>query len=299
VRDGVLVTESAEGVDLRIGTELLDIHALRREGSYFGRPLASAVERSARVHSAAFVDFHAEMLAPFLEGAIVADLGCGQLPYAGALAGRGIRDYYAFDLSAESLRVARDNAPPGLPLHLVMGGVRQVPLPDGAADVVISSEVLEHLDDPPAYLREIRRVLRRGGHASLSTPCASVSLVPSALLPFVRRPGQIGRWWKALNPQTCWSEALAWHPALRPRILRQWMTAAGFRVLRHETRLWYYGTRLRPAWRAFAGLERAGWGGAGAAFAAYLRFTDRVLSMRLPIVRWAGIRQFVLCEKTE
>jgi SAM-dependent methyltransferase len=297
LRDGILEIESGEGVDLRIGDDLLDIHALRRHGLYFGAPLSSAVERAARVHSAAFVDLHAELLGPFLRDALVADLGCGQLPYLAAFAGRGVRDYYAFDLSRESLRVARTYAAPHFPLHPVRCGVKGVPLADGAADVAISSEVLEHVEDPAAYLRELRRVVRPGGHLSLSTPCASLSLAPSVLLPLLARPHRIPRWWRSLNPHTCWEEALAWHPALRPSVLRRWIREAGFRVVRHETRLWFYGSRFRPAWRTFSLLEAAGWRGAGAAFARYLEGTDRILASGLPLIRWGGIRQFVLAER--
>lgn len=38
-----------------------------------------------------------------------------------------------------------------------------VPLPDDSVDVVYSSQVLEHVPDPKAHLREIVRVLRPGG----------------------------------------------------------------------------------------------------------------------------------------
>jgi hypothetical protein len=100
-----------------------------------------------------------------------------------------------------------------------------------------------------------------------------------------------------LNPQNHWAEALSWHPALRPAVLRRWMERAGFRVLRHETRLWYYGSYLRPAWRTFQALERAGWSDAGRSFRRYLRWSDRILGFRLPVLRWAGTRQFILCEK--
>src|SRR3954454_3306352 len=44
-----------------------------------------------------------------------------------------------------------------------------VPLPDGAADAVLSTQVLEHVTDPGVYLDECHRLLRPGGSLLLST----------------------------------------------------------------------------------------------------------------------------------
>ncbi|HWO08031.1 MAG TPA: methyltransferase domain-containing protein [Polyangiaceae bacterium] len=46
------------------------------------------------------------------------------------------------------------------------------PLPeeDGALDAVLALEVIEHLENPRAFLREIARVLKPGGSLVLSTP---------------------------------------------------------------------------------------------------------------------------------
>lgn len=43
-------------------------------------------------------------------------------------------------------------------------------LPDASADVVILLHVIEHVPDPIATMREIRRVLKPGGHMVLETP---------------------------------------------------------------------------------------------------------------------------------
>ena len=50
----------------------------------------------------------------------------------------------------------------------VSGG--SLPVADGAADVVIMSELIEHLVDPDGAVAEARRILRPGGSLLLSTP---------------------------------------------------------------------------------------------------------------------------------
>ncbi|MCB0323547.1 MAG: class I SAM-dependent methyltransferase [Bdellovibrionales bacterium] len=47
-----------------------------------------------------------------------------------------------------------------------------IPYPDQTFDVVVSSDVLEHLEDPVATFREIRRVLKPGGWFLSKTPNA-------------------------------------------------------------------------------------------------------------------------------
>jgi SAM-dependent methyltransferase len=42
-------------------------------------------------------------------------------------------------------------------------GTRDIPYPDASFDLVLSHDVLEHVDDPMASMAEIRRVLRPGG----------------------------------------------------------------------------------------------------------------------------------------
>jgi ubiquinone/menaquinone biosynthesis C-methylase UbiE len=49
-------------------------------------------------------------------------------------------------------------------------------LPDNTYDLVISFQVIEHIQDDAFYLREIQRVLKPGGKALITTPNRSMSL---------------------------------------------------------------------------------------------------------------------------
>jgi SAM-dependent methyltransferase len=71
------------------------------------------------------------------------------------------------DWSATALARARARG-----LLVIQGGVdgSGLPLPDSCADVVIMSELIEHLVDTDGAVDEARRVLRPGGALLLSTP---------------------------------------------------------------------------------------------------------------------------------
>jgi SAM-dependent methyltransferase len=52
----------------------------------------------------------------------------------------------------------------------VCGDLLRLPFRDGSLDVVVSTETLEHLTEPGAFLAEVRRVLRPGGRLFLTAP---------------------------------------------------------------------------------------------------------------------------------
>ena len=64
-----------------------------------------------------------------------------------------------------------------------------LPFRDGAFDVVVSLETIEHLLDPDGLLAEARRVLAPGGALVLSTPRLDALLVVGSLLLGVQPPG--------------------------------------------------------------------------------------------------------------
>jgi ubiquinone/menaquinone biosynthesis C-methylase UbiE len=100
-------------------------------------------------------------------GLEVLDVGCGQgidlCRYAQAEA-----TVIGIDLTPRHLELARQNLEAlGLEATLVEGDAEQLPFPDASFDRVSSNGVLHHTPDMAAALRELRRVLRPTGRATV------------------------------------------------------------------------------------------------------------------------------------
>jgi SAM-dependent methyltransferase len=73
---------------------------------------------------------------------------------------------FGLDVSAYAARVARDE----FGLDVRQGSIEQTtPFADEFFDVVVMWDVIEHLVDPIAALREVRRILKPGGYLAIST----------------------------------------------------------------------------------------------------------------------------------
>lgn len=92
-----------------------------------------------------------------LAGGTILDLGAGDSPYAAMCESRGVRVIRA-DVSPTGANV--------LPIDPETG---RVPLPDESVRAVLSTQVLEHVPDVPAYLNEAFRLLVPGGLLFLTT----------------------------------------------------------------------------------------------------------------------------------
>ena len=93
----------------------------------------------------------------------VLDLGCGGGLMSEPYGRRGAR-VTGVDPSSASLKVARAHArATGLSICYRQGRGEAIPCPDARFDLVSCCDVLEHVDDLDAVLRQIARVLRPAG----------------------------------------------------------------------------------------------------------------------------------------
>jgi ubiquinone/menaquinone biosynthesis C-methylase UbiE len=101
----------------------------------------------------------------------VLDLGCGVGDVTFLLSGRARRVVGA-DVSLENVRRARDNLRRRTVSNgaVVQGGAETLPFRDGAFDLVVLGDVIEHIPDVLGCLSEVRRVLRPGGRLICVTP---------------------------------------------------------------------------------------------------------------------------------
>ncbi len=111
------------------------------------------------------------------DGAWALDLGCGQGRHLHAI-------YYAtkaravgVDLSVDDLKTARQGfeAAPNLDdpeprWSVLAGNALTLPFADNQFDVIVCSEVLEHIPDYQQALTEITRILKPGGQLAVSVP---------------------------------------------------------------------------------------------------------------------------------
>jgi ubiquinone/menaquinone biosynthesis C-methylase UbiE len=187
-------------------------------------------------------DSAAFMVSRLDRGSILLDFGCGPgsitVDLAHRLGPSGMA--IGLDASGDVLNVAsRDSAAPNV--SYVQGSVYHLPFSDGTFDVAYGHQVLQHLGDPVAALREVLRVLRRGGVVAVRDADYG-SMTHHPHYPDLDE-------WKQIYRQ------VARHNGGEPdagRRLQEWVAAAGYVEVEASASAWHYTTR--EARRTWAGL---------------------------------------------
>jgi SAM-dependent methyltransferase len=97
----------------------------------------------------------------------VLELGAGGGFIAAELQRCGFSDLTLSDLTATALAALRARAPAA---KLAGADAARLPFADGAFDLVIASDVIEHIPEVEQHIAEVARVLAPGGHYALKTP---------------------------------------------------------------------------------------------------------------------------------
>lgn len=130
-------------------------------------PPAADLEQRARASlgrsDAAILSTVARLLDAAGARGTLADIGCG----SGDL-WRAVADRFSRCIAVDAVRY--DGLPPGVEFHAADLDATSLPLPDATADVAAAVEVIEHLENPRAFARELARIVRPGGWVVMTTP---------------------------------------------------------------------------------------------------------------------------------
>jgi len=191
------------------------------------------------------------LLAALCPGQRLLDVGCGPGTITIDLAARiAPGSVVGLDRSERVLELARDAAriAGAANVSFQVGDVYALPFEDASFDVVHAHQVLQHLTDPVAALRELRRVTRPGGLVAVRDAdySAMTWYPPSAGLDE----------WRALYHEVTQANGAQ---ADAGRRLLSWVLAAGFDPagLVPSAGTWCYATPDDRAWWAGLWAERS------------------------------------------
>ena len=116
-------------------------------------------------------------------GGYALDIGCGENPYTFQ---KYFSNYIGMDIDISVLKKVSQDLPNA---SLMCASGSRAPLRDEFFDLIICTEVLEHLESPEEMISEISRVLTIGGKAIISIP--SLSLPQTIILWFAFKTKRI------------------------------------------------------------------------------------------------------------
>lgn len=102
-----------------------------------------------------------------VEGPVL-DVGCHSGTFTAKILKRvGSKKVYGIDISEQAISLAKKRIPFG---NFRVGDAQKLPFKSDFFEAAFCLEVLEHVDDPVAVLKEINRILKKGGYAVLLVP---------------------------------------------------------------------------------------------------------------------------------
>lgn len=136
----------------------------------------------------------------------------------------------------------------------ILANAMAVPVRDGQFDCVVFTDVLEHLHDPLAGLKEIHRLLKPGGLLLATTNCRHHhKIVKNPLMLFAC---WLGQWRPGLLPRRDlkqdWDGKIFYHTEFARREARDLLELAGFHHYRLRTKNFFSNPKENTPWTALA-----------------------------------------------
>jgi ubiquinone/menaquinone biosynthesis C-methylase UbiE len=112
-----------------------------------------------------FIYLKLRPIVKYLKNKVVLEIGCGEGDLS-EFVSRYAKKVYAMDLNPLVLEVVkkREN------IEYVVGDATKMEFPDNSFDFIIASEVLEHIEEDRKVLKEMKRVLKKGGKIFITVP---------------------------------------------------------------------------------------------------------------------------------
>jgi SAM-dependent methyltransferase len=111
--------------------------------------------------------------AQLAEGRKVLDAGCGTGYGTEILAAAGAQRAVGVDISQDAIEAARAYSS-GSSSEFLLGNLHELPFEDGAFDLAICFEAIEHIEDQHLAISELRRILGSTGLLAISSPNRNV-----------------------------------------------------------------------------------------------------------------------------
>lgn len=126
-------------------------------------------DRGAKRYNPALDARYRIILRPVGTRDVVLDVGCGD-GYLLHLASRCARLVVGIDSEKAAVTLAGPLLRAAANARVTQGSSYELPFRDGSFDIVLMADVIEHLEDPVAAVRECSRVLCAGGRLLVTTP---------------------------------------------------------------------------------------------------------------------------------
>jgi SAM-dependent methyltransferase len=139
-----------------------------------------------------------ELLTDFAIGPqdTVVDVGCGTGMSSEFAAVHCGAEVYAVDIDAQAIETLRGRMRHRVtprPFHTIVSDSDPLPLPDGVATRVLCQEVMEHVEHPGRFIRELVRIGRPGARYLLTVPDPASEALQRVLAPdcYWRKPNHL------------------------------------------------------------------------------------------------------------